>query len=369
MSKTAIEKIGPEFAARLLRWYRRHKRDLPWRHTSDPYAVWVSEVMLQQTTVNAVIPFYEKWMGLFPDVRTLARAPLKKILKAWQGLGYYQRARNMGAAAKIIVARHGGRLPEDAEALRALPGFGEYTTAAVLSIAFGRRAPLVDANVRRVLMRLDGKRGQAKSGDDRAWLRRLAPLLPKRRPGDFNQALMELGALVCRPRNPLCLGCPFERDCAAFASGEQEIIPAPRTIRTERIIAVVAVVVEDGRVLIQRRPDAGLLGGLWEFPGGKVEPGETLKAALARELEEELGVRPVRPRPLLTVDHSYTRFLVTLHAFTCGLAAEPAPAPGVRRWVKRSALRTYPFPSGSAKIVERIISDCARPTRPRSGGR
>jgi A/G-specific adenine glycosylase len=348
--------LSPKSATRLLRWYRRHKRNLAWRRTTDPYAVWVSEVMLQQTTVNAVLPYYEKWLTLFPDIRALARAPRRKILKAWQGLGYYQRARNMSAAAKILIARHGGRLPDDAEALRDLPGFGAYTTAAVLSIAFGRRTPLVDANVRRVLMRLWGVRGEAKSGDDRMWLERLAPLLPARRPGDFNQALMELGALVCRPRNPLCLLCPIEAECAAFAAGEQEIIPSPKARLTRRITAVVGVVVEEGRVLIQQRPVDGLLGGLWEFPGGKVKRGETPAAALARELEEELGARPVRPRPLMTVDHSYTQFLVTLRAFTCGLAAEPKLDPRTRRWVKLSALRSYPFPSGSAKIVERILA-------------
>ncbi len=358
-----VDAPGQKFARRLLLWYRRHKRELPWRKTSDPYAVWVSEIMLQQTTVNAVIPYFEKWLALFPDVTALARAPLKKILKAWQGLGYYKRARNMRAAAGIIAARHDGRLPDDAAALRALPGFGAYTTAAVLSIAFGRRAPLVDANVRRVLMRLGGVRGGTGARDDRIWLERLAPLLPARRPGDFNQALMELGALVCRPRNPLCLRCPFEADCAAFAAGEQEIIPTPKTLRTERITAVVGVVVRNGRVLIQRRPDEGLLGGLWEFPGGKVKPGETLTAALAREMKEELGVRPVRPRPLMAVDHSYTRFLVTLHAFACGLAGEPELDPQTRRWVKLSALRSYPFPSGSAKIVERLLASPGRPAR------
>jgi A/G-specific adenine glycosylase len=361
--------LDRNFSGRLLRWYRRHKRDLPWRHTADPYAVWISEVMLQQTTVGAVIPYYERWLRLFPDVPSLARAPLGRVLKAWQGLGYYQRARNLSAAAKIIVSRHEGLLPGDAEALRSLPGFGAYTTAAVLSIAFDRRAALVDANVRRVLMRLEGVRGPAKTGDDRTWLERLAPLLPARRPGDFNQALMELGALICRPRNPLCLRCPFERNCAAFAAGEQEIIPPPKALRTESLTAVVGVVVEKGRVLIQKRPAAGLLGGLWEFPGGKVEPGEALTAALARELREELGVSPVRPRRLLTVDHSYTRFRVTLHAFACGLASEPKADPRRRRWVKLSELRTYPFPSGSAKIVERILSPSAPPTREATAGR
>jgi len=368
----ALEPIGPEFARRLLVWYRRLKRDLPWRGKTDPYAVWVSEIMLQQTTVGAVIPYFVKWMALFPDIGTLSRAPLKKILKAWQGLGYYQRARNLHAAAATIVARHGGRLPDDAETLRALPGFGAYTTAAVLSIAFGRRAPLVDANVRRVLMRFCGVRGEATAANDRTWLRWLAPLLPARRPGDFNQALMELGALVCRPRNPRCLRCPFESDCAAFAAGEQEIIPAPKTRSTERITAVIGVNIAAGRVLIQRRPDKGLLGGLWEFPGGKVKPGETLTAALVREMEEELGVRPVRPRPLITVDHSYTRYRVTLHAFACELEAEPELDPRTRRRVRLSALRSYPFPSGSAKIVERLLADARKSVKlisPAAAGR
>jgi A/G-specific adenine glycosylase len=361
--------IGPDFARRLLRWYRRHKRDLPWRRTTDPYAVWVSEVMLQQTTVNAVIPYYEKWLALFPDARALARAPLQKVLKAWQGLGYYRRARNMSAAAKIIVARHGGRLPGDAEALRDLPGFGAYTTAAVLSVAFGRRTPLVDANVRRVLMRVFGIHGEAQTRQDRAWLERLKPLVPARRPGDFNQALMELGALVCRPKNPVCLRCPIEADCAAFAAGEQEIIPSPRERLTRRITAVVGVIMENGRVLIQRRPETGLLGGLWEFPGGKVKRGETLRAALARELREELGAAPTWSLPLMTVDHSYTQFRVTLHAFRCALAAEPKRDPKNRRWVRLSALRAYPFPSGSAKIVERLLTDAGSPAPPASGGR
>lgn len=361
--------IGPEFARRLLRWYRRHKRDLPWRRTSDPYAIWVSEVMLQQTTVNAVIPRYDEWLALFPDVRALARAPLQKILKAWQGLGYYQRARNMSAAAKIIVARHGGRLPGDAEALRGLPGFGAYTTAAVLSIAFGRRAPLVDANIRRVLMRVFGIHGEAQTRHDRAWLERLSPLLPARRPGDFNQALMELGALVCRSKNPVCLRCPIETKCAAFAAGEQEIIPSPRERLTRRITAVVGVIMKNGRVLIQRRPETGLLGGLWEFPGGKVKRGETLRAALVRELGEELGAVPTSSLPLMTVNHSYTQFRVTLHAYRCTLAADPKRDPENRRWVRLSALRAYPFPSGSAKIVERLLANAGSPSPSTSGGR
>jgi A/G-specific adenine glycosylase len=360
------------FVRQLLAWYTRHKRDLPWRGAADPYAVWVSEIMLQQTTVGAVIPYYLCWLKLFPDVAALARAPLQRVLKAWQGLGYYQRAHNLRSAARIIVERHGGRLPEDEEALRALPGFGPYTTAAVASIAFGHPSPLVDANVRRVLMRVFGREGPAAARNDPTLLERLAPLVPARRPGDFNQALMELGALVCRPANPACLRCPVRPDCRAFAAGRQEVIPAPVRRSYGKIVAVVGVIERDGRILIQRRPEEGLLGGLWEFPGGKVRPGESLPAALTRELEEEIGAKPKAVRPFMTVDHSYTRFLVTLHAFTCGLRSDPPPDPN-RRWVRPAGLRAYPFPSGSARIVERIIEDRrpgpARRARPDGSGR
>ncbi len=286
--------IGPsaESVPRLLRWYSRRKRDLPWRGERDPYAIWVSEVMLQQTTVAAVIPYYRRWLRLFPDIASLARAPESRVLKAWQGLGYYRRACNLRAAARIIVERHGGRLPEAPQDLRSLPGFGPYTAAAVASLAFRRRVPLIDAIVRRVLRRLAGGEGPADASADKSWLARLAPLVPARRPGDFNQAWMELGALVCRPAAPACQACPLRPDCRAYARGRQEVIPAPVRRSYRRITAVVGIIERDGRIFLQRRPPEGLLGGLWEFPGGKVRPGEALRAALAREIEEETGVRP-----------------------------------------------------------------------------
>lgn len=346
---------------RLLRWYSRRKRDLPWRKTRDPYAIWVSEVMLQQTTVAAVIPYYIRWLRLFPDIGSLAQASEEKALKAWQGLGYYRRARDLRSAARIAVERHGGRLPEDPEALRALPGLGPYTAAAIASLAFGRRVPLVDANVRRVLMRLHGRPGASSARDDKAWLARLAPLVPARRPGDFNQAWMELGALICRPAGPLCLDCPLRPDCRAYASGRQEVIPVPVRRKYSRVTAVVGIIEREGRIFIQRRPPEGLLGGLWEFPGGKVRPGESLTAALVREIEEEIGVRPAGVRPLMTVDHSYTTHKVELHAFWCDIPVSPAARPD-RRWVRPSSLRRYPFPSGSARIVEKIV-EARRPGR------
>ncbi|MBM3311201.1 MAG: A/G-specific adenine glycosylase [Candidatus Aminicenantes bacterium] len=345
------------FRTSILRWYASRKRDLPWRRTSDPYAIWVSEVMLQQTTVSAVIPYYEKWRRLFPDIGTLARAPLQKVLRAWQGLGYYARARNMHRAAREVVRRFGGRLPAEAAALRALPGFGPYTTAAVLSISAGRPVPVVEANVRRVMMRLLGIRGRAEAKHDRRILVVLEEAISRRAPGRFNQAMMELGALVCRSGNPLCLACPIQAFCAAYKAGTQERIPAPKQTSTIKVEAVVAVIRRGGKVLIQKRPPTGLLAGLWEFPGGKLKPGESLRAALAREIREELGIGLAGVRPLITVQHAYTQYEVTLHAYEGRVRAadlsrlRKRPDGLPRRWVSPAALGRYPFPSGSAKII------------------
>jgi A/G-specific adenine glycosylase len=308
--------------------------------------------MLQQTTVAAVLPYFERWLEVFPDVQSLARAPIRRVLREWQGLGYYQRARNLHLAARKIATAHGGKLPADEAALRRLPGFGPYTAAAVASLAFGRPSPVIDANVRRVLMRVLGLRGTADPKHDPVLKSFLDKVFPTDRPGDFNQALMELGALVCRGRSPQCLACPVRPACAAAREGTQEIIPASKARRQERIEVVVAVIERDGRVLLQERPAGGLLAGLWEFPGGKVERDESLAAALRREVREELGVEIEALRRLTTVRHSYTRFDVTLHAYGCRIRGA-APRTGPRlRWVSRKALRRYPLPSGSVKIVD-----------------
>jgi len=307
--------------------------------------------MLQQTTVGAVIPYYQNWLEKYPTVRRLAGQPLQNVLKAWQGLGYYARAKNLHAAARAVVNDHGGRLPTDYGKLRKLPGFGPYTAAAVLSLAYDLPYPVLDANVRRVLMRLARVRGQVSPGNDRRLLAHLMPLYDSRRPGLFNQAMMELGALVCRPRNPLCLQCPLPEFCAAFQNGEQEVIPRPRKRSYQKAEAVVAIIRDGNRYFIQKRPSAGLLADLWEFPGGKMEPGESPVEALKREIREELGVEIARAAPLLTVRHAYTRFQVTLRAFECSVKQKPGLRGHDRRWAALGALRRYPFPSGSAKIV------------------
>jgi A/G-specific adenine glycosylase len=339
------------FLRELLNWYRGHNRKLPWRETSDPYKIWVSEVMLQQTTVPAVFSYYEKWFKLFPDVQTLALARSQKVLKAWEGLGYYQRARNLHRAAKVISEKHAGYVPQNYEDLIALPGFGPYTAAAVLSIAYGRPYPALDANVRRVLLRLAGIKKQRSSQSERELLRDLTAFMPKTNPGEFNQAMMELGALVCKPRNPLCLLCPWQRFCLAYKNGEQEIIPAPQKRRYQKIEAVVGVIKESGKYLIQKRPAKGLLAGLWEFPGGKRKDGETPEVALRRELREELGVEVKAVKFLLKIQHAYTQFEVTLYAYECALQNKPSLQGNSHRCVSLRALKRYPFPSGSAKIV------------------
>jgi len=308
--------------------------------------------MLQQTTVRAAFPYYERWLRLFPDVNALARASRQKVLRAWQGLGYYERARSLHDAARIIVKKFSGRLPDDVEKLRALPGFGPYTAAAVASIAFDRPFPVLDANVRRLIMRLEHLAGPLGPRTDRTVLDFLEARLPRRGAGDFNQALMELGALICKPRNPLCLLCPLRPSCRAAKVGQQELIPPPRKTATKKIDAVVAIIRKDGRLLVQKRPPGGLLADLWEFPGGKRQRGESLEQALRREVREELGVEVVSARPLTSVKHAYTQFLVHLHAFEVTADQEPTLIRGRRRWVTLRGVRKYPLPSGSVRLVE-----------------
>jgi A/G-specific adenine glycosylase len=307
--------------------------------------------MLQQTTVSAVIPYYLRWLKAFPDVASLARARLQEVLKTWQGLGYYQRAQNLHAAAGIFAKKFRGKIPRDFETLIKIPGFGPYTTAAVLSLAYNEPHPVLDANVRRVMMRISALRGQADGRRDGRILAELRAIIPKKSAGSFNQAMMEFGALVCKSRSPECLGCPVLAFCLAFELGEQEVIPLPRKRSFRRISAVVGIIEKDGRYFIQKRPSSGLLAGLWEFPGGKVRPGESFIKALAREIKEELGAEVAKADFLIKVEHFYTTNHVMLRAYRSRLKGRPRMTRGIHKWVALGNFHKYPFPSGSAKIV------------------
>jgi len=348
-----------EFARKILKWYGRHARSLPWRGHADPYAVWVSEIMLQQTRVEAVIPYFERWMERFPSLPDLAAATEQEVLSAWEGLGYYSRARNLHKAARLILEQFDGELPRDPSVLRKLPGIGRYTAGAIASLAFGLDVPTLDGNLRRVFARVFdvAEPADSRSGEKILW--GLAEKhLPKGRAGDYNQALMDLGATICLPRNPACLHCPLADLCQARALGVQEGRPVlkPRA-RLPHYTVTAAVLRRDGKILLARRPSRGLLGGMWEFPGGKVERGETLAETLTREIREELGAEIRIGEPLGIYRHAYTNFRITLHAFLCDLTdGEPQPVEAAElAWVAPANLGDYPMGKVDRQIANRLI--------------
>ncbi len=345
--------LQTSFSRDLTRWYAKNARRLPWRETKDPYKIWISEIMLQQTTVNTVIPYYQKWINIYPTIADLSKASIEKVLKVWQGLGYYQRAKNLHKAAQIICVEHGGKVPRNPEELRKLPGFGPYTTGAVASIAFDLPCTIIDANVRRVVMRLLALKGYADTSQDQRIEEFLQKTIPPKNAGTFNQALMELGALICRNRGPLCLLCPVKAHCAAYEKGIQEIIPQPKKRVTQDLEVAIGILQRGNKYLIQKRPSKGLLADLWEFPGGKIEKGETPQEALKRELKEELDIDITSSRHFMNVQHFYTQFRVKLHVFHC-LSRSYPQAHALRKWLPINKLNEYPMPSGSAKIVARL---------------
>lgn len=326
-------------APRLLRWYDRHKRPLPWRAARpDPYRVWLSEVMLQQTRIEVVRGYYARFLDRFPTVADLARAPEADVLHAWAGLGYYSRARNLHRAAQVVAERHGGAFPGTVAELRALPGVGRYTAGAIASIVFGVRAPIVDGNVARVLARVACLPGDPRDPAVSSRLWALAEsLLPARRPGDFNQALMELGETVCTPRAPRCSACPLRADCGALRAGRVDELPGVRRARARpEVAAVCGVVRRKGQVLLARRVPSGLLGGLWELPGAEVAAAEVSPAAVARALRERVGLEVRVGATLGTVRHVFTHRVLTLTVYACALPrgrARPARGYDDAAWV------------------------------------
>jgi A/G-specific adenine glycosylase len=343
----------------LLRWYASHKRRLPWRGPRDPYAIWVSEVMLQQTRVETVVPYYRAWMRRFPSVSSLAKASETEVLRLWEGLGYYRRAAALREGARQVMEDFGGRLPQSTAELRRLPGIGPYTAAAIAALAFGEDEIALDGNLRRVLARWMDLETDARTSEGEARLRSFARrLLPPGRSGDFNQALMDLGSQVCLPLEPRCDSCPVRVGCRARRAGTQGSRPVRKDRRrAPHRLATAGVLRQGRRVLIARRPRGGLLGGLWEFPGGKRRRGETPEACLRRELLEELGVRVTVGENIGQVRHAYSHFTVTVHAFECRLTrGQPAALEhDALRWVTPSRLARYPM-GKVARSIARSLS-------------
>lgn len=351
---------------RLLDWFARRRRDLPWRRDRDPYRIWVSEVMLQQTQAATVVPYFERFLQAFPTLADLAAADEQQVLRLWEGLGYYRRARDLLRTARLLAASHGGRFPDDPAALDGLPGLGRYTRNAVLSQAFDRRLPILEANSRRVLCRLFGRTGDPSRASEQRWLWDAAEaLLPVRRVGDFNQALMELGALVCTPDAPRCSECPLADDCAARRLGLQDAIPAntPRPEPTE--VREAAVVVRRGeQVLLLQRPAEGRWASMWEFPHAPLAAKESADEAAARLLPELTGLEARLGPELVTLRHGVTRFRITLVCFEAEYLSGDFHSPFYRQgvWLTPHELAAHPVSSPQRRLAAALADD-GRPRR------
>jgi A/G-specific adenine glycosylase len=350
------------FASILLSWYDQNARELPWRSHITPYRTWISEVMLQQTQVATVIPYFGKWMARFPDIPTLAAAEEQDVLALWEGLGYYSRARYLYMAAKQLVNQFNGQLPQTVKELEKLPGIGPYTARAIASIAFGQNEAAVDGNIRRVFSRYGNVGEPARSLEGEKKLIALAESnLPKGRAGDYNQALMDLGATLCTPKTPDCIHCPLADGCVARQLGIQEKRPVklPRK-KVPHLTVTAAVICRDHQVLLAQRPSKGLLGGLWEFPGGTLEAEDANhEGCLNREIREELGVEIKIGEPFGEYHHAYTHFKITLFAYLCKLTDGQIPqslASDQILWVSLAELPDYPMGKVDRRIAERLMT-------------
>ncbi len=379
------------FQSNLLEWFDKNQRPLPWRKNYRPYDVWISEIMLQQTQMNTVLPYYERWMKLFPDVRTLAQSDLKQVLKAWEGLGYYSRARNLHESAKIVLEKHEGSFPSDFETIHSLKGIGRYTAGAIASIAFNQEKPIVDGNILRVLSRVYAIKDPIDVEKNKPLFWELQEkLIPKGKSRYFNQALMELGALICSPENPACALCPIKTFCKAYKNGTPQNYPVrAKKQKSVKIIASALVLENEGKFLIRLRPLGEIMGGLWEFPEWKLAKNKKISLpAIQRRtvklIEKEFGIKTIDLKHLGTIKRNYTYFNETLHIFfqpaACGTEHIRTPSQGdtlslnflskltcplgtgsgqrgfKHEWVTKQQFSSYPFSSAHAKIV-RLITE------------
>ena len=345
----------------LLRWYGRCQRDLPWRRKQDPYRIMVSEFMLQQTRVETVLPYFKRFLKVFPTLTSLAQASLSKVLKAWAGLGYYARARHLHEAAKILEQDFGGKIPPRKQSLLSLPGFGPYTAGAVASLAFNQPEPALDGNVRRWLSRWRGLRGGFPQSQTEDFLENFVKdLIPRGRASDFNQALMELGALICIPSQPRCPLCPVKKCCLYQSEQDKRKKRTAKKIRTE--VWIVALVEQEGRFLLHRKEGTGLLAGLWQFPtlviqGEGNAAGSSERKTLKQRLQRDFGVKVKIKRPLPLQKHSFTHRQVTMNPLVCSAEKLSSPLPASRqvRWIKPENFGRYPISRAMSKISALIL--------------
>ncbi len=354
------------FRRKLLAWYGKHARVLPWRETDNPYHIWLSEIMLQQTRVDQARPYFERFVHAFPTVSNLANAPLDEVLLNWEGLGYYSRARNLHKAARLVVSEFDGTIPDTYEAIISLPGIGPYTAAAVLSIAFSKPYGVLDGNVIRVITRLTCNGEDHTKGKVRRHLQAVSDeLVSPESPGNFNQAMMELGATVCTPTKPDCPGCPVQAHCCARANNSVESFPfiKKKAPIPHYDIAVAIIRNKKNELLIQRRPEDGMLGGLWQFPGGKQEQEESLASTCHREIKDELAIDISIDQPFHTLSHAYTHFRITLHAFLCSIESGTPISKNDTplRWVDMAHLDDFAFARSNRRLIEQLIKHQSAP--------
>ncbi|GIV07085.1 MAG: A/G-specific adenine glycosylase [Fimbriimonadales bacterium] len=348
-----------ELRRAILQWFETHQRPTPWRDHPDPYRVWVSEVMLQQTQTATVIPYFERFIARFPTVQALASAPLEEVLRYWEGLGYYSRARNLHKAAQLIV-ENGGQLPSTPERLRELPGVGAYTAGAIASIAFQYPAPVVDGNVIRVLSRLLWLKGDMKAPAAQKRLWQIAEqLVDTARPGDFNQAMMELGSTVCTPAQPRCSVCPVSHLCAAYRRGQPTAVPEPsRRTATRTLVDVSAIVEREGRYLLAQRTPNGLWGGLWEFPRATQNGHESLEAVALRAAAQ-MGLQVALRSIVASVKHTVTYSKIQLHGYLCAWQSGEAQT-GVYQalaWASPEEMTNFPLSAPQRKLADALLNN------------
>lgn len=347
-----------QFHSRILDWYAENQRQLPWRATKDPYHIWVSEIMLQQTQVGTVIPYYQRFLNRFPTIASLAEADLEEVLKLWEGLGYYSRARNLHQAAIFLNESNAITLPADLAEMKKLPGIGDYTAAAILSIAFQKPYPAVDGNIKRVYARLFQIETPINTpASAKVFKKSATENFNSQHPGEYNQALMDLGAMICKPTQPHCHQCPINTFCDAYESGTVDQYPKKVARKKTPVYQIaVAVVLKGEYFLITRRKEQGLLGGLWEFPGGKLEENEKAEDACCREVKEETGLNVSLITHLASVQHAYTHFKIEMEVFVCRYESGKVKLAGPidYRWISVNQIADFPFPKANHKFIPKL---------------